>query len=319
MNFSESRYLNIRSPFAPATCFIAAFIIALAAVFASAQVQLSEGPETEILEIDDAPDMQVIAFGKTVIVKQRAKAVLSFGGDVVIHGKVLEDVGVFGGNVKQEAGSHIGGDVIVFGGNYSPEPAGSGRVDGKKTIVYGVLEQELRDLGKDPTQLFAPAWTPMFLAQRLFSMIFWFVVGMLLTTIAPGAFSRASTRLRLKASNIALFGLGGIFLAFLVVAFSEMVLPSYLAAISQLMSIALLLLAYLFGRVALQATLGTLFQKHFLSRFRPNETVAMLLGVIIWTVLLSIPYLWPIGVFALFVSGVGLALTARSQLTVRPS
>lgn len=312
MRFSLFRHIDIGSRFAPATCFVAAFVIAIAAVLGSAQVQVTGPPEAEVLEVGDAPDMQVISFGKTVIVKQRAKAVLSFGGDVVVYGSIAEDVGVFGGNVKQEAGSHIGGDVIVFGGNYVPDGVGGGRVDGRKTIVYGVLERELRELGRDPTQLFAPAWTPMFFAQRLISMIFWFIVGMLLITIAPGAFSRASSRLRLKSSMVALYGLGGIIAAFLVVALSEILLPSYLAALGQLMSIALLVLAYLFGRVTLQLTIGRLFQKHFLSRFRPSETYAMFIGVFICTILLSIPYLWPISVLTLFVAGVGLSLTGRN-------
>lgn len=316
MTLDFRRHFDLRSPFAPATSFVAVFIIAITAVFGSAQVQVSGSSETEVLEIGDAPEMQVISFGKTVIVKHRAKAVLSFGGDVVVYGDVAEDVGVFGGNVKQDAGSNIGGDVIVFGGNYVPDPDG-GRVDGKKTIVYGVLEKELRDLGRDPMQLFAPAWTPMFLAQRLLSMMFWFIVGMLLITIAPGAFSRASSRLRLKASTVALFGLGGLFAAFLTIALSEMFLPSYLAALGQLMSLALLVLAYLFGRITLQTTIGRLFQKHFLTRFRPNETIAMFIGVLIWTALLSIPYFWPFVVLVLFVTGVGLSLTARNHTTVR--
>lgn len=319
MKTRRNRHFPVRSPFAPAACFVAAFVIAIAAVFGSAQVQVTGSPDAEILEIDDAPEMQVISFGKTVIVKQRAKAVLSFGGDVVVQGNIAEDVGVFGGNVKQEAGSYIGGDVIVFGGTYLPDITGSGRVDGKKTIVYGVLEKELRDIGRDPTQLFAPAWTPMFLAQRLLSMIFWFTVSMLLITIAPGAFSRASSRLRLKPSTIAIFGLAGIFAAFLAVALSELLLPAYLAAFGQLMSFALLLLAYLYGRVTLQATIGRLFQKHFLPRFGQNETLAMFIGVFIWTVLLSIPYFWPVAVLALFVTGVGLSLTARNSVTVHPS
>jgi hypothetical protein len=81
----------------------------------------------------------------------------------------------------------------------------------------------------------------------------------------------------------------------------------------------LLLLAYLFGRVTLQLSLGKFIQKQILPNFKQNETIAILIGVLAWTVLLSLPYLWTLAVLALFAAGVGLVLTARGSASVRPS
>jgi hypothetical protein len=44
-----------------------------------------------------------------------------------------------------------------------------------------------------------------------------------------------------------------------------------------------------------------------------SETLAILIGVVAWTLLLSIPYVWTLALFALFSAGIGLVLTARPQ------
>ena len=46
-----------------------------------AQAQLTTSDDEKTVTVNDAPDMEVYAIGKSVIVKGRAKGVLSFGGD----------------------------------------------------------------------------------------------------------------------------------------------------------------------------------------------------------------------------------------------
>ena len=90
-------------------------------------------------------------------------------------------------------------------------------------------------------------------------------------------------------------------------------------AILGLMVFVLLLLAYIFGRVALNVSFGKLLQKHLLSENNQSETLAIFIGVVIWTVLLSIPYLWTFALLALFSAGIGLVLTARTPNTWKKS
>jgi ABC-type Na+ efflux pump permease subunit len=78
------------------------------------------------------------------------------------------------------------------------------------------------------------------------------------------------------------------------------------------MGIALLFFGYVFGRVTLQVGFGKFIQKHLLSEKNRSETLATLLGVVAWTVLLSVPYFWLAALFAVFAVGIGLILTARS-------
>jgi hypothetical protein len=297
-------------------------VLAVVLVFSTvilAQAQLTSQPDDQTIEIQDAPEMQVIAFSKTVVIKKNAKEVFVFGGDIIIEGRVDGDVGVIGGTVIQKEGAYIGGDVIAIGGGYRSESQQPLRGEGKQTVIFGIFEEELRDLGKNPSQILSPSFTPAFFAQRVLSVLFWFVVTLIITTIAPGAVSRAIARTQLSAAKVAGLGLVGLIASVALVIAGVSILPEYLSAIVWLMVFALLMLAYLFGRVTLQLSLGKIVQKHLLPNFKPNETVAILIGVLIWTILLSIPYIWTLALLALFAAGVGLVLTARTGTSWRTS
>ena len=275
--------------------------------------------DDQVLEINDAAAMQVIAVAKTVVIKKAAKDVFVFGGDVIVEGNVSGDVGVIGGTITQKEGAFIGGDVIVIGGAYKPDGLEPLRNADRETIVFGILEDELKELGQNPTSLLSPSFTPAFFAQRILSMLFWFVVSLGVATIAPGAVSRAIARTKLSGAKVAGLGLAGLIGSLILVVSAFSVLPDYLSVIVWLMVFALLMLAYVFGRVTLQLSIGKYIQKHFLSGYKQNETMAILIGVIVWTTLLSVPYVWTLALLSLFAAGVGLVITARNNLPVRPS
>jgi hypothetical protein len=257
--------------------------------------------------------MEVLSYGKTVIVKHEAKGVLTFGADIIIEGRVEGDVVAIGGSITQKQNAFIGGDVIVFGGKYRPESSEPLRTEGKQTVMYAGYEEELKSLSLNPSQIFSPSFTLAFFAQRVFSVLFWFLMSLAFATIAPGAVSRAVARFNLSTTKVIAIG----FFAFLFTTVSLIVsvslLPSYLSAVLGLMVSVMLLLAYIFGRVALNVSVGKLVQKHLLSERNQSETLAIFIGVVAWTVLLSVPYVWTFGLLALFSAGIGLVLTARNS------
>lgn len=291
--------------------FIAALIF-LCGVSIIAQTQISTNLADNTIIVDDAPDMEVFSFGKTVIVRKQAKGVLTFGADIIIEGNVEGDVAAIGGSVNQKENAFIGGDVIILGGSYRPENANPLRSEGKETLMYAGYEEELRNLAQNPSQIFAPDFSLTFLAQRILSVLFWFVVSLGLATIAPGAVSRAIARIHLSTLKITAIGFFSLLAVTIAVIGSVSVLPSYLSAIVGLMAFVLLMLAYVFGRVALHVSIGKLLQKHLLSENNQSETLAILIGVVVWTLLLSIPYVWTLALLALFSAGIGLVLTART-------
>ena len=290
--------------------FAAAFLVVLfGAVFSYAQISVTS-PET--VTVEDAPDQVVVSYGKTVIVKTRAKDVLAIGGDVIVEGKVTGDVAALGGSVIQKEGAYIGGDVFAVGGTYKPESANPLREADRETVMLAGYEEEIRDLSQNPSTLFSPHFSLSFLAQRVLSVLFWFVISLGLATIAPGAVSRAIARFQLSTLKVVAIGVVA-FLATTIGAVGSLsVLPNPFGVIFGVMTFVLLMLAYVFGRVALNVSIGKLLQKHFLGGRYQSETLAIFLGVVTWTIVLSIPYVWTIALFVLFSAGIGLVLTARS-------
>jgi hypothetical protein len=175
-----------------------------------------------------------------------------------------------------------------------------------------MFEDEIRGMAQDPTQIFAPSFSLSFFAQRVLSVLFWFVVSFGFTTLAPGAVSRAIARVQLSSLKVAGLGLTALVVTLIAGLTSIKILPSYLSVTFSLMALVLLLLAYLFGRVALQLSIGKMIQKGLFPNGNRSETLAILFGVLFWTLLLSVPYVWTLALLALFISGLGLVLTARS-------
>jgi hypothetical protein len=294
--------------------FLSVLLLILLSIFSLyAQDNISLDSQENTLIIADARDGEIYAFGKTVIIKNSAKGVFAFGGDIIIEGRIEGDVAAMGGSIIQKENAFIGGDVVVIGGTYKYSDKEPLRNPGKETIMFASYEEELRSLAQDPKQIFATEFSWKFLAQRLLSVLFWFIVSLALTTIAPGAISRSVARFQL--SNLKIVSIG--FLAFLTATLgiiaSLKFLPNYLSAVVGLMAVVLLILAYVFGRVVLQVSVGKWIQKRFLAEYKHSESIALLIGSFFWVALLSVPYLWTFTLFLLFVVSLGVVLTARSS------
>jgi MFS family permease len=290
---------------------IAAVVILFSSSAFSVTIEIATSEDQSTVIINDAPDQEVYVIGKSVVVHKNAKGVLAVGGDVIVEGRVEGDVATIGGNVIQKENAYIGGDIIVFGGSYKPESASPLREAGKETVTFGVFEEEIRDLGQNPSQIFAPALTVGFVAQRFVLALFWFIISLVLATLAPGAISRAVARLHLSGLKVTALG-SAVFIAIVAGSIGgALLLPNYLSVTLAFMGMLLLLLGYVFGRVALQVSFGKLIQKHLFPENNRSETLAILAGVVFWTVLLSLPYIWIFALFAVFVIGIGLVLTGR--------
>jgi hypothetical protein len=290
----------------------AAALILTAVVFSFAQISVSS---SDTFTVEDAPDQEVVCYGKTVIVKTRAKGVLAIGGDVIVEGRVTENVVAVGGSVIQKEGAYIGGDVFAVGGAYRPESSEPLREEGRETVMYAGYEEEIRNLAQNPSSLFSPHFSLAFLAQRVLSVLFWFVLSLGLATLAPGAVSRAIARFQLSTLKVMAIGVAAFLGTTFGVGAMLQLLPNPFGVIFGLMAFTLMMLAYIFGRAALNVSAGKMLQKYLLGEKNSSETLAIFIGVVAWTIVLSIPYIWTIALFILFSTGVGLVLTARSPRT----
>ena len=294
---------------------LCALLSACVAVCARQQATLTPETDPTTLVIDGESAKDVFGVGRTVVVRGRVKhGVMAFGGDVIVEGQVDGDVGVIGGSITQREKSYIGGDVLVIGGAYHHGKAAPGRNPESKTIMVAGYEQELRELGRNPLSVLEPRWTVKSFGLRILSVLFWFIISLGLTAATPGAISRAAMRLQLTSLRVALIGL----LAAVVIAFGVPValhvLPPALGLFVGALAVLLLLVAYLFGRVAVHAATGRWLQRLLLKEEQRSDTVALLLGAAFWAVVLSLPYVWAFAVAALVVVSLGLALTVRYRI-----
>ncbi|MDT5120715.1 MAG: hypothetical protein QOC96_197 [Acidobacteriota bacterium] len=294
-----------------ATVALFAFLLMVVAVHAqSAEGTLPDNKPP--LVVDGTSDSDVFGWGQSVVVHGRVShGVMAFGGDVIIEGTVEGDVATIGGSVVQRDGARVGGDVIVIGGSYRHGANAPGRNPASATVMFTGFESELRDVMRNPASLLAPQWSLAYLGSRVMAVLFWFIAALMLTAITPGAVSRAVMRLQLTNVRVGIIGfVGSIVMTFGVIA-GLSVLPTVIAALVGLAALILILLAYLFGRVAIQAATGQWLERKFLGEKYRSESVALLVGTIFWAILLSLPYVWPFVGAGLLVASLGLALTAR--------
>lgn len=268
------------------------------------------------LVVEGLRESDVFGWGQSIIVRGEVKhGVMAFGGDVIIEGVVEGDVATIGGSVVEREGARIGGDVIVIGGTYRRSASGGeSRNPARASIMFEGFQPELRNIMRHPASVLAPQWSLAYLGSRVLAVLFWFLASLVLTAVTPGAISRAVTRLQLTNLRVAVIGfLGSILMTFGVVA-GLSVLPTVIGALVGLTALIVLLLAYLFGRVAIQAATGQWLQRRFFPEKYRSESIALLTGTVIWAILLSLPYVWPLVVAGLLVASLGLALTARYRV-----
>lgn len=299
--------------------FLLAFILLGSIILVvSAQSDNTPKPKYTIPEnaliIENTVESDVFGFGKTVVIRGNVtQGVIALGGDVIVEGKVEGDVATIGGSIFQTQNSYIGGDVIVLGGTYHHGKGSPVRNPEKATVMYAGYEEELRGLMQNPTTLFSPSVSPAYLAQRLLALLFWFLISLFLITIAPGAVSRAVTRLHLKTLYLAAIGISALLVATFGIVGGLSFLPTEISAIVGLATTILFLLAYTFGRVALQAATGNILLKKFYGEGKHSESVALFVGTFFWTFILSLPYIWTIAFGVLITYSFGLVLTARQK------
>lgn len=296
----------------------------LLCVFAISPVARSQTPNGPVP--DDSPYIVegvsegiVYSLGRSLRINGTVKApngAIALGGDVIVQGTVEGDVAAVGGSVIQLEGARINGDVMVVGGTYrhaDKEPL-RGPPAGQ-TIVYSGYEQELRNVMRNPGDLLAPHLSAGYIGFRIVAILFWFIVSLALTAAMPGTITRGIVRLQLSSLRVAIIGFLGAVAIGPGAVLSLRYLPTPISAVVGLLTLVLLLVAGLFGRVMIYAATGRWLQRLVAKRHENSEAVALLLGTTAWITLSSLPYVWPFVVTVIWVMSLGLALTARYRVS----
>jgi hypothetical protein len=312
-----SRENQITACAAQAFCKTIALLAALLVwmIVAQAQVASDEHPgDPQAKVIDGIVNSTVFGMGQSIRITGTVKeGAIAFGGDVIVEGTIEGDVAAIGGSVIQREGSRIGGDVIVLGGIYHHGKAAPARDPKSVTIMYAGYEDQLRHLMREPFSVLRPQLSAVFFGTRFLAILLWFIIALALTAVMPNTVSRAVARLQLTSLRVALIGLLGAFVVTLGVFGSLLILPPIIGAVISIMALLLVVVSTLFGRVVIFVATGRWLQRRFLPRLQ-SESVTLLIGVIFWGALASLPYVWPIVIAGLLVISLGLALTARYRI-----
>lgn len=265
--------------------------------------------------VEGVSETIVYALGRSVRINGTARnGAFAMGGDVIVQGTVDGDVAAVGGSVIQLEGARINGDVMVVGGTYRHADKEPLRGPGTQTIIYTGYEHELRNLMRNPRDLLAPRWSAAYIGLRLLAILFWFIVSLALTAAMPGTISRGIARLQLTLGRVAIIGVVGSLIIGPGVILCLHYLPYAIGLLIGLMALLLIVVALLFGRVIIFAATGRWLQRRLLKNGSNSEAVALVLGTTFWITLSSLPYIWPIVVAVVFVTSLGLALTARYRV-----
>jgi hypothetical protein len=296
----------------------AALLLWLVAVQAQPATDTHPGdPQARVIE--GVTNTTVFGLGQSIRITGSVKeGAIAFGGDVIVEGTVDGDVAAIGGSVIQREGSRIGGDVIVVGGIYHHGKAAPGRDPQSVTIMYAGYEDQLRHVMREPFSVLQPQLSAKFFGYRMLAVLLWFVISLALTAVMPNTVSRAVARLQLTSLRVALIGLLGAVVVTIGVAVCLLLTPEVIGALISVLALLLVLVATLFGRVVIFAATGQWLQRRFFPRLQ-SESITLLLGVIFWVVLASLPYVWPIVIAGLLVVSLGLALTARYRINWKKS
>jgi hypothetical protein len=296
---------------------IAGLVVLLASLIIA---QAQSGPEhypddPNARVIEGVSNSTVFGLGQSIKIKGTVKqGAIAFGGDVIVEGTVDGDVAAIGGSVIQREGSRIGGDVIVLGGIYDHGKAATGRDPKSVTIMYAGYEDQLRRAMREPFSLLHPQLTAAFFGLRLLAVLFWFIVSLALTAVMPNTVSRAVARLQLAIIRVAVIGFLGSIVITVGVIGCLLILPELIGVLIGLLAVLLVLLATLFGRVVIFAATGQWLQRRFLPKLK-SESITLLIGVIFWVAMASLPFVWPIVIAGLLVTSLGLAVTARYRIS----
>ena len=290
-------------------------LILFLSVFVSIRAQGATDPMIdEPYVVDGVSDTMAYGLGRSIKITGTVKnGAIALGGDVIVQGTVEGDVASIGGSVIQLPGARIGGDVIVVGGGYEARDISPIRGT-NRTIVYAGYEQELRSMIRNPTELIGPQWSAGYIGLRILAVLFWFVISLVLTAVMPTTISEGVARLQLTTLRVAVIGFFGAAIIAVGVPFSLHYLPRSLSAVIGLLAFFLIIGASIFGRVVIYAATGRWLQRKLFSFGQNSESVALLLGTIVWTALSSLPYIWPFVVAVVIVTSLGLAFTIRFRL-----
>ena len=212
----------------------------------------------------------LISFGGTVAINGDVRGnVVAFGGKVIVDGTVDGNINTYGGIVTLQNGSHVHGDIHLYGGRWIRES--SAQLDG--VVVDNTQRGDALFGGRGGFSF------------PFLSLVMWIALGLLLTSLLPEHVLFVRTTVATRARRSLLVGLLSALLApALLTVLIALILPIPLAIIVALG----LLAAWALGTVAV----GWLIGDYLLRTLAPQQhsrPIQIIVGVTILALASSLP------------------------------
>lgn len=245
-----------------------------------------------------------IAIGGNVTVAGRVQGdTQAIGGSVTIAGEVDGDVTAVGGNVVVQPGGHVQGKLHAIGGRVIVQPGAFADQTAPVTVNTWFHSHS------------APPWFhPLAPETSSFwlSLLFWVSATLGLTAFVPEAVGHVrytiARRFLLSGVSGALVGFVGVLLA------AALFLTCLGIPLTVVIGLALWL-AWVIGTVAFGSWLGATLLRGFRRRPEPSLLVSSLLGVLLLSLLKTLPVAG--GVVSVIVGCVGLGAAAITLISAR--
>jgi hypothetical protein len=258
----------------------------------------------DIYVAEDEEQDNVISFGGNVVIEGKVReSVVTFGGEVTISGEVGELVLGFGSNITLKSSAVIGRDVISLGGTLEKEP---GCLIQGDTVYFKGFEDLTDFLGEG----FTGALIPMIIFFKLVSVFITFLLALLITALFPRQITLASSQIRNSFWPVVGTGLLSI-IAYVGLIIFATLLSFVLIGIPILIALIIIgIVIKLFGRVVLFYFFGDSLIRAF-GKGKASVFGGMILGFILVSFISFIPIFG--GLLTLCLSIIGWGVVIRTK------
>lgn len=250
----------------------------------------------------------VISFGGNVVIEGKvSESVVTFGGEVTISGEVGELVLGFGSNITLKSTAIIRGDVVSLGGKLEKE---EGCLIQGDTVYFKGFEDFTKFFGKG----FTGALIPLIIFFKLISVFITFLLALLITALFPRQITLASSQVRNSFWPVVGTGLLSI-IAYIGLVIFATLLSFILIGIPILIALIIIgIVVKLFGRVVLFYFLGDSLIRAF-GKDKVSVFGGMILGFILVSVVSFIPLFGGLFTFCLSIIGWGVVIRTKFGTT----
>jgi hypothetical protein len=262
----------------------------------------------DIYIAEDEEQDNVISFGGNVVIEGKVReSVVTFGGEVTISGEVGELVLGFGSNITLKSSAVIGGDVVSLGGELEKEP---GCLIQGDTVYFKGFEDLTDLLGEG----FTGALIPLIIFFKLVSVFITFLLALLIAALFPRQITLASTQIRNSFWPVVGTGLLSI-IAYVGLVIFATLLSFVLIGIPILIALIIIgIVIKLFGRVVLFYFFGDSLIRAF-GKGKASVFGGMILGFILVSFISFIPIFGGLFTFCLSIIGWGVVIRTKFGTT----